>query len=94
MQSIRSDEPATRIANGSAFVKGVVNLRVTLDCDSAEYNDCTVDIVLNLRGRVIGALLDCLSASVHSPEAPPAGASSFSGVVDPARPVNLRSCFS
>lgn len=71
VQEIRSYEPPTRIANAPAFIKGVVNLRgvivpvvdlrVKLGCDTAEYNDFTVVIVLNVRGRVIGAVVDSVS---------------------------------
>jgi purine-binding chemotaxis protein CheW len=71
VQEIRSYEPPTRIANAPAFVKGVLNLRgvivpiadlrLKLDCDSAEYGALTVVIVLNVRGRVVGAVVDSVS---------------------------------
>jgi purine-binding chemotaxis protein CheW len=71
VQEIRSYEPPTRIANAPAFIKGVVNLRgvivpivdlrLKLDCESAEYNSFTVVIVLNVRGRVVGAVVDSVS---------------------------------
>ena len=71
MQEIRSYEQPTRIANAPAFIKGVVNLRgvivpivdlrVKLGCESAEYNNFTVVIVLNVRGRVVGAVVDSVS---------------------------------
>jgi purine-binding chemotaxis protein CheW len=71
VQEIRSYEPPTRIANAPAFIKGVVNLRgvivpiidlrLKLGCESAEYNGFTVVIVLNVRGRVIGAVVDSVS---------------------------------
>ncbi len=71
VQEIRSYEPPTRIANAPAFLKGVVNLRgvivpivdlrLKLGCDSAEYNHFTVVIVLNVRGRVVGAVVDSVS---------------------------------
>lgn len=71
VQEIRSYEPPTRIANAPAFIKGVVNLRgvivpivdlrLKLGCDSAEYNGFTVVIVLNVRGRVVGAVVDSVS---------------------------------
>jgi purine-binding chemotaxis protein CheW len=71
VQEIRSYEPPTRIANAPAFIKGVVNLRgvivpivdlrVKLACDSVEYNGFTVVIVLNVRGRVVGAVVDSVS---------------------------------
>jgi purine-binding chemotaxis protein CheW len=71
VQEIRSYEAPTRIANAPPFIKGVVNLRgvivpivdlrVKLGCDSAEVNSFTVVIVLNVRGRVVGAVVDSVS---------------------------------
>jgi purine-binding chemotaxis protein CheW len=71
VQEIRSYEPPTRIANAPAFIKGVVNLRgiivpivdlrLKLNCDSADYNGFTVVIVLNVKGRVVGAVVDSVS---------------------------------
>jgi purine-binding chemotaxis protein CheW len=71
VQEIRSYEVPTRIANAPAFIKGVVNLRgvivpivdlrVKLGCDSAEVNSFTVVIVLNVKGRVVGAVVDSVS---------------------------------
>lgn len=71
VQEIRSYEPPTRIANAPHFIKGVVNLRgvivpivdlrLKLGCDTAEYNGFTVVIVLNVRGRVVGAVVDSVS---------------------------------
>ena len=71
VQEIRSYEPPTRIANAPAFMKGVVNLRgvivpivdlrLKLGCESAEYNSFTVVIVLNVHGRVVGAVVDSVS---------------------------------
>jgi purine-binding chemotaxis protein CheW len=71
VQEIRSYEQPTRIANAPAFIKGVVNLRgvivpiidlrLKLNCDSAEYNTFTVVVVLNVKGRVVGAVVDSVS---------------------------------
>jgi purine-binding chemotaxis protein CheW len=71
VQEIRSYEAPTRIANAPAFLKGVVNLRgvivpildlrIKLGCDSAELNALTVVIVLNMRGRVVGAVVDAVA---------------------------------
>lgn len=71
VQEIRSYESPTRIASAPAFIKGMVNLRgvivpvvdlrMKLGCETAEYNDFTVVIVLNVRGRVIGAVVDSVS---------------------------------
>ena len=71
VQEIRSYEPPTRIANAPPFIKGVVNLRgvivpivdlrLKLACPTADYNDFTVVIVLNVKGRVVGAVVDSVS---------------------------------
>ena len=71
VQEIRSYEQPTRIANSPAFVKGVVNLRgvivpiidlrLKLNCAQVEYNSFTVVVVLNVRGRVVGAVVDSVS---------------------------------
>ena len=71
VQEIRSYEPPTRIANAPSFIKGVVNLRgvivpivdlrLKLACETAEYNSFTVVIVLNVKGRVVGAVVDSVS---------------------------------
>ena len=71
VQEIRSYEAPTRIANAPHFIKGVVNLRgvivpivdlrLKLGCQSADYTDFTVVIVLNVGRRVIGAVVDSVS---------------------------------
>ena len=71
VQEIRSYEAPTRIANAPDFIKGVINLRgvivpivdlrLRLGCPTAEYNGFTVVIVLNVRHRVVGAVVDSVS---------------------------------
>jgi purine-binding chemotaxis protein CheW len=71
VQEIRSYEQPTRIANAPPFIKGVVNLRgvivpivdlrMKLGCESAAYDSSTVTIVLNVKGRVVGAVVDSVS---------------------------------
>lgn len=71
VQEIRSYEEPTRMVNAPAFIKGVVNLRgvivpivdlrMKLDLDKVEYNEFTVVIILNVRGTVIGAVVDSVS---------------------------------
>ena len=71
VQEIRGYEPPTRIANAPAFIKGVVNLRGTIvpivdmrlkfNCSQAQYNSFTVVIILNLRHRVVGIVVDSVS---------------------------------
>jgi purine-binding chemotaxis protein CheW len=79
VQEIRSYEAPTRIANAPSFIKGVVNLRgvivpvvdlrIKLNCEKVEYNGFTVVIVLNVHGRVVGAVVDSVSDVLQlSPE--------------------------
>jgi len=76
VQEIRSYEQPTRIANAPSFIKGVVNLRgvivpiidlrLKLGCDTAEYNTFTVVVVLNVHGRVVGAVVDSHQACARA----------------------------
>ncbi|HYF59750.1 MAG TPA: chemotaxis protein CheW [Burkholderiaceae bacterium] len=79
VQEIRGYEQPTRIANTPAFIKGVVNLRgvivpivdlrLKFNLGSAEYNDFTVVIILNLGARVVGIVVDSVSDVMElSPE--------------------------
>ncbi len=71
VQEIRGYEPPTRIANAPAFIKGVVNLRGTIvpivdmrlrfSCERADYDSFTVVIILNLRQRIVGIVVDSVS---------------------------------
>jgi purine-binding chemotaxis protein CheW len=80
VQEIRSYEQPTRIPGSPPSVKGVVNLRgvivpivdlrLHLNCETAEYNDFTVVIVLSVRGRVAGVVVDSVSDVIDlAPEA-------------------------
>ncbi len=71
VQEIRGYEPPTRIANVPSFIKGVINLRGTIvpivdmrlkfNCQSVNYDSFTVVIVLNLRQRIVGIVVDSVS---------------------------------
>ncbi len=71
VQEIRSYEAPTTIANAPAFIKGVVNLRgvivpivdmrIKFGLGSAEYNQFTVVIILNVAHRVVGMVVDGVS---------------------------------
>jgi purine-binding chemotaxis protein CheW len=77
VQEIRGYEKPTRIANAPAFIKGVVNLRGTIvpivdmrlkfNCSQAEYNTFTVVIILNLRSRIVGIVVDSVSDVMELP---------------------------
>jgi purine-binding chemotaxis protein CheW len=71
VQEIRGYDQVTRIANAPAFIKGVVNLRgvivpivdlrLKFNLGEAKYDAFTVVIVLNVLGRVVGAVVDSVS---------------------------------
>ena len=71
VQEIRSYEAPTRMVNAPPFIKGVINLRgvivpivdlrMKLNIEKVEYNEFTVVIILNVRGTVIGAVVDSVS---------------------------------
>jgi purine-binding chemotaxis protein CheW len=71
VQEIRSYEVPTKMVNSPSFVKGVINLRgvivpivdlrLKLKLAKVEYNDFTVVIILNIRGTVVGAVVDGVS---------------------------------
>lgn len=71
VQEIRGYDSVTRIANVPEFIKGLVNLRgvivpivdmrIKFKLESANYNDLTVVIILNIAGRIIGMVVDTVS---------------------------------
>jgi purine-binding chemotaxis protein CheW len=71
VQEIRGYEEPTQLANAPAFIKGVVNLRgnivpivdmrIKFNLESAEYNEFTVVIILNVADRVVGMVVDSVS---------------------------------
>ena len=77
VQEIRGYEKPTRIANAPHFIKGVVNLRGTIvpivdmrlkfNCAQAEYDSFTVVIILSLRNRVVGIVVDSVSDVMELP---------------------------
>jgi purine-binding chemotaxis protein CheW len=84
VQEIRTYEAPTRIANAPVFIKGVINLRgvvvpivdlrVKLGCERTDIDAFTVVIVLNVRGRVIGVVVDSVSDVIrlHAQDIQPA----------------------
>ena len=71
VQEIRSYEEPTRLANVPDFIKGVVNLRgvivpivdmrLKFRLEEAKYDHFTVVIVLNIRSRIVGMVVDAVS---------------------------------
>lgn len=71
VQELRGYDAVTRIANAPDFMKGVVNLRgvivpivdlrIKFGLGTPSYHELTVVIVLNIRGRVLGIVVDSVS---------------------------------
>lgn len=101
VQEIRSYEPPTRIANAPPFIKGVVNLRGTIvpivdmrlkfNCAKAQYNAFTVVIILNLRHRIVGIVVDSVSDVMELPPESLKAAPDVESVIDSGAVLGLGS---
>lgn len=101
VQEIRGYEPPTRVANAPSFIKGVVNLRGTIvpivdmrlkfHCTKSEYNSFTVVIVLNLRSRIVGIVVDSVSDVMELPAESLKVAPEIESVIDSSAVVGLGS---
>jgi purine-binding chemotaxis protein CheW len=101
VQEIRGYERPTRIANAPEFIKGVVNLRGTIvpivdmrlkfNCAKAEYDGFTVVIVLNLRSRIVGIVVDSVSDVMELPPDSLKEAPDIESVIDSSAVVGLGS---
>lgn len=70
VQEIRSYEEPTKMVNSPSYIKGVINLRgvivpivdlrLKLNIAKVEYTEFTVVIVLNVRGTIVGAVVDAV----------------------------------
>ena len=75
VRELRSWEPPTPVAGTPPCVRGVVNLRgaivpivdlrLRLGCVRAVVDACSVVVVLDLRGRIVGAVVDAVSEVVR-----------------------------
>lgn len=71
VQEIRGYDTVTKIANTPEFIKGVINLRgsivpiidlrILFHLGEVEYNQFTVVIILNVKGRIMGIVVDGVS---------------------------------
>jgi purine-binding chemotaxis protein CheW len=92
VQEIRGYEQPTLIANAPAFIKGVINLRgiivpvvdlrIKFNLGKIEYTPFTVVIILNIAGRVIGAVVDSVSDVISLNQSQIRPAPDFSGTFD------------
>jgi purine-binding chemotaxis protein CheW len=101
VQEIRGYERPTRIANAPEFIKGVVNLRGTIvpivdmrlkfNCAKAEYDAFTVVIILNLRNRIVGIVVDSVSDVMELPPESLKAAPEMDSMIDSSAVVGLGS---
>lgn len=101
VQEIRGYEPPTRVANAPDFIKGVVNLRGTIvpivdmrlkfGCSNAEYSSFTVVIILNLRHRIVGIVVDSVSDVMELPPESLKSAPEIDSVIDSGSVLGLGS---
>jgi purine-binding chemotaxis protein CheW len=101
VQEIRGYEPPTRVADAPEFIKGVVNLRGTIvpivdmrlkfGCSKAEYNAFTVVIILSLRSRIVGIVVDSVSDVMELSSESLKTAPDMDGVIDSGSVLGLGS---
>ena len=101
VQEIRGYEPPTRVANAPDFIKGVVNLRGTIvpivdmrlkfNCAKADYDSFTVVIILNLRNRIVGIVVDSVSDVMELPPEALKPAPDIESVIDSGAVMGLGS---
>lgn len=92
VQEIRGYEQPTLIANAPPFIKGVINLRgiivpvvdlrIKFNLGKIDYTPFTVVVILNVAGRVIGAVVDSVSDVISLTPAQIRSAPDFSGSFD------------
>ena len=99
VQEIRGYEPATRLAGAPDYIKGVINLRgvivpivdmrLKFNLDQAEYGAFTVVIILSLRDRVVGMVVDGVSDVIQMAANDIRPAPEFGAVMDTGHIVGL-----
>lgn len=77
VQELRGYDSVTRIAQAPDFIKGVINLRgsivpivdlrIKFGVGTPAYDQFTVVVILNIGGRVVGAVVDSVSDVVTLP---------------------------
>lgn len=92
VQEIRGYDAVTSIANTPEFIKGIINLRgiivpivdmrIKFKLGSAEYDQFTVVIILNIAKRVVGMVVDGVSDVITLPSAQIKPAPEFGAAMD------------
>jgi len=92
VQEIRGYDTVTRVPEAPDYIKGVINLRgvivpvvdlrLKFKLGTATYDEFTVMIVLNLKGKVIGAVVDGVSDVVQVDGEQIRPTPEFGGIID------------
>lgn len=92
VQEIRGYDTVTRVPEAPDYIKGVINLRgvivpvvdlrLKFKLGEAAYDEFTVMIVLNLKGKVIAAVVDGVSDVVRVEPADIRPTPEFGGIID------------
>ena len=92
VQEIRGYDTVTRVPEAPEYIKGVINLRgvivpvvdlrLKFKLGNASYDEFTVMIVLNLKGKVIAAVVDGVSDVVRVEPAEIRPTPEFGGIID------------
>ena len=92
VQEIRGYDTVTRVPEAPEYIKGVINLRgvivpvvdlrLKFKLGNAAYDEFTVMIVLNLKGKVIAAVVDGVSDVVRVDPAEIRPTPEFGGIID------------
>jgi len=93
VQEIRGYDTVTRVANAPDFLKGVVNLRgvivpiadlrVKFRLGEVKYDEFTVVVILNVAGRIVGAVVDSVSDVLELTKDQIRAAPEFESLLDP-----------
>jgi len=92
VQEIRGYDAVTRIAGAPDFLKGVINLRgvivpivdlrLKFELGDIRYDEFTVVVILNVAGRIVGAVVDSVSDVLELSEEQIRVAPEFNSLLD------------
>jgi purine-binding chemotaxis protein CheW len=92
VQEIRGYDAVTRIAGAPDFLKGVINLRgvivpivdlrLKFQLGEVRYDEFTVVVILNVAGRIVGAVVDSVSDVLELSDEQIRAAPEFNSLLD------------
>jgi purine-binding chemotaxis protein CheW len=99
VQELRGYHTVTRIANAPEYIKGVINLRgiivpvidmrIKFNLSAPTYDQFTVAIILNIRGRVVGMVVDSVADVVTLQPSEIKSAPAMGGAIDTSYLIGL-----